>query len=507
MARTDDGVPPGSTDTSPPRAEPPPADLLSTAAAGPAAVRGGALRGVGFLIGSLASVVSAALLFHHFSSVDIGHYVTILSLVAVVAGLSDLGLTAVGVREAAVRDADERPALLRDLLGLRLTLTLVGIAVMCAAAALGYSATIVAGVAIAGVGLLLQVTQDNYSVLLTVDLRLGWVALLDALRQVSTLLFVALLVLADARLLAFVAVSVAAGAVCLAVVAPRVRGRRSLRPTFNRSRWRKMLIDVLPYSAAVAAAALYFRVAVIVTSLLASGVQAGYFGASFRVIEFLTIIPALLAGAALPIFARSARDDVDRLGYALGRVFEVALIVGVGVAVLLAVGAGLVLTILGGSKLLPAKSILAIQGVALAGTFVSTVWSNGLLSLHRHRALLLINLAALTLSLVAISILVTVDSARGAAIGLAAGEVATAVITGLVLARHHPALRPPLRVVPRVAIAAALGLTPLLLTSIPVIARVAIAAALYVGALLVTRAFPEELGALTGALPWRRSSP
>jgi len=56
-------------------------DLLSTPAAGPASVRGGGLRGVGFLLGSLASAASAALLFRHLGVDDTGKYVAIVSLV------------------------------------------------------------------------------------------------------------------------------------------------------------------------------------------------------------------------------------------------------------------------------------------------------------------------------------------------------------------------------------------------------------------------------------------
>src|SRR5271154_1178893 len=81
-------------------------DLLSTSQAGPAAVRGGAFRVGGYIVGALVSAISAALLFRYLGVVDIGRYVTALSLVAIVGVLSDLGLTAVGVREVSIRPLD-----------------------------------------------------------------------------------------------------------------------------------------------------------------------------------------------------------------------------------------------------------------------------------------------------------------------------------------------------------------------------------------------------------------
>ncbi len=71
--------------------------------------------------------------------VDVGRYITALSLVAIVGAFSDLGLTAVGVRELAMRPPQERAALARDLLGLRITLTLLGGVAVTAIASVAYS--------------------------------------------------------------------------------------------------------------------------------------------------------------------------------------------------------------------------------------------------------------------------------------------------------------------------------------------------------------------------------
>ncbi len=67
---------------------------------------------------------------------------------------------------------------------------------------------------------------------------------------------------------------------------------------------------------------------------------------------------------------------------------------------------------------------------------------------------------------------------------------------------RRPQLRPSLRIVPGVALAAALGLAPLALTGIPVIARLLISTALFGAAVLVTHAYPPELIEL---IPGRRA--
>lgn len=477
-------------------------EILATSLAGPAAVRGGALRVGGYLLGVLASALSAALLFRHLGVVDTGRYVTAISLVAIVGTFSDFGLTAVGLRELASRPPNERWALARDLLGLRLTLTLAGGLVAIAIAWVAYSAELAAGVALANVGLLLVVTQDNFAIPLTIWLRLGWIAALELMRQLLTVALTVALVLAGARLLPFLGMTIPVGCVVVAVTVLLVRGTRRLGPTFSWRRWRRFTSVMLPYSLAVAAAALYLRVGVFLVSALSNGTQLGYFSASFRIIEVLTLVPGLLVGSAFPIFVRAARDDPDRLSYALDRVFEVSLILGAWIAVSIAVGAPLAIRIIGGAQFKPAASVLAFQGIALGALFVSSVWAFALLSMGRYRQILALNVSLLLFDAALIAVLAPLDGARGAAIGAAVAEVVNAIAQAVAVLRGRPQLRPSLRVPPRVALAAALGLTPLALTGLPTLVRLVISSTLMGAVLLFTHAFPDELRAL---LPRPRS--
>jgi O-antigen/teichoic acid export membrane protein len=459
-------------------------------------VRGGAIRIVGYVAGALVGVLSAALLFRHLGVHDTGQYVLALSLVTILATFSDLGLTAVGIREMSQLVPRERAAIASDLLGLRITLTIAGGIVIVAIARVAYSATLAAGVALACVGLLLQATQDNYAMPLVVGLRLGTVSLLDFGRQLLTTLSIVALVLAGATLVPFLAVSIPVGAVLLLATALLVRGTRTLLPRLSWTRWRELVGAMLPYSAAVAASALYFRVSILLVSALSSGTQAGYFSASFRIVEVLTVVPALLVGSALPIFARAAREDHRRLGYALGRVFEVALIVGAWVAVSIAVGAPLAIAIVGGPKFAPAAPVLAIQGLALGAMFVSIVWGNALLSLGVYRTILTLSVSALLLNAAVVTALTLLDGARGAALGTAMAEIALGAVQYLAAVRRRPSLRPSARVVPRVALAAGLALTPLAIAGLPTVVRLLISSALFAAVLAGTRAFPPELADL-----------
>src|SRR3954465_4536342 len=98
-------------------------DLVGSPDAGRAGVRGGVLRVVGSGIGVLLTVGSAAVLFRHLGVDDAGQYVLVLSLVTLCGGVTDAGLSAIGIRELSARGGMEPGSMLRNLLGLRILFT------------------------------------------------------------------------------------------------------------------------------------------------------------------------------------------------------------------------------------------------------------------------------------------------------------------------------------------------------------------------------------------------
>jgi O-antigen/teichoic acid export membrane protein len=477
-------------------------DFLETGAAGGAAVRGGAMRVVGYVFTAIAGAASAAVVFRHLGVKGVGSYVTALSIVAIVGGLTDLGLTALGLRELAVRDVSARRALMQTLLGMRIVVTVVGVAGGVAFAFLvGYETQLIVGVAVGGAALLLQNLQLTLAIDLTRNLRFGWMTIFDVGRQTLMAVLVVLLALSGAGLVVIIGAALPVALLTLLATAILVRGDVPLRPSFNRPHWSALLRDLLPFSVAVATTVLYFRVSVVIVSLISSSVELGYFSASFRIMEVLTQIPVLMVGAAFPIFALAARDDHVRFAYSIERVFEVAAIVGVMFVLLLVLGAPIAVKIVGGAKFDPAIQVLQIQAFALAGTFVGMVWSYALLGLRMQRELIVISLGGLAAGIVLVATLTTLAGPSGAAAATTATELGLAVAGLVALGRKHPHLVPSLRLLPRILMAGIVAAAPLLVPGLPALAQVACGAVLYAGSLLVLKAVPAEL--IAELMQWR----
>jgi O-antigen/teichoic acid export membrane protein len=469
-------------------------DLLDTPGAGPAAIRGSLVRAVGYCLGVLLSLVSVPLLIHHLGFSEYGRYVTVISLVTIVQGVTDVGLGQIGVREFATRAGSERERLMRNLLGVRFGLTSVGVALATAFAAIaGYGHAVLLGTLLAGIGMVLTVVQGTFAIPLAARLRLGWVTSLELLRQALSVAAIVTLVLVGAKLLAFLAISVPVALVVLGATTVLVYRTMPMRPSFQRSEWSVLIRAVLPFAAAVVIGTLYLRITVVLMSLMASAVQTGYYATSYVVISVLIAIPTLTVGSTLPVLARAARDDHERLGYVLRRLFEVTLIIGVWLGIALALGAGFVIQVLAKGKSPVPVDVLEIQSLALITQFVACAWQYGLLSLHRHRALLLVSVGSLAVSVILTLILVPVLQARGAALAFSGAELVMAASSFAALRFAHPDLNFSLRVPLCVLIAAALASTVLLAPGLASLSRSLIASVIYFGVLIALRAIPEEL--------------
>jgi O-antigen/teichoic acid export membrane protein len=475
-------------------------DVLDTTAAGGLIIRGGVLRFMTYVVMVALSVASAALLTRHLGVVRFGEYTTVLSLVGIVSSITDAGMSTVGTREYAVSDGAERDALMRDLLGLRITLTAIGVLLVTAfALAVGYGTALLAGAVLASLGTVALVVQHTYTIPLTVALRLGTLSTLELARQVLTVAAIVALVLLGAGIAPLLAVVLAVNLALIAPTARLARDQIALRVGLRPRHWLALLRLTVSFSLATAVGTIYIYTAQIITSLVASEHQSGLFAASFRIFMVVGAIPGVVVGGALPLLARAARDDRERLSYALQRIFESSLILGVAAAVGLLGGAQFIVDVVAGPKFAAAASVLQVQGLALIASFALAGWSFALLSLKRYRGLLLANLAAFVVSCAATIVLSNLYGAGGAAIATVAGECVLAVGSVIALAYRHPELRPRLGIVLKVLPAAAPAVAIALLTSVPSAPRAVLALLAYALVIALTRAVPEEMRELLPA--------
>jgi len=477
---------------------PTPADTRDTAGAGRLVVRGGALRVVGYGAGAALSVLGAALVTRHLGASDYGRFQTVVALATIVAALSDLGISTLGLREYSARSGEDREAFLRMLLTLRVLLSLVAIAgTALAAVALGYSATMVGGAALQGAGVLVAGAAMTLAVPLSADLRLGTLAALDVLRQGVTTGLYALLVAAGAGLGSFFGVAPVAAAAVLVATVVLVRGRYPLRPRIGAGMWRSIARPALTFGIATASGQAYIYTALILCGLVTTAHETGLFAASFRVYLVVAVVPGILVTGAFPVLARAAagEDGGARLGRMVAPLMGTTAALGGAAALTCALGAPWIVAVVAGDAYDGAIGVLRIQGMALGLTFVIAALGFTLLADHRHRAIALSNGAALVVSAVTVLVLADAHGARGAAWATVLGEAVLAVAYLMALRRALPGAGLGASRLARVLAAAGLGGAAGALCGLPSVPATAIGLAVYAAVLLASGALPPELRA------------
>ena len=468
-------------------------DILDSREAGPRIIRGGVVRGAGHVVNNLIALVGIMLVTRYLGVADFGRFQTILSLITVVATITDAGMATLGMREYAQRTGTDRDELMRELVGLRLALTVAGAGLAAAiAAGIGYDWQLVVGAALGGLGLALTVVQTTYAIPLAVGLRNVALTALDIGRQLLTVTGYAVVVLVGGGVVALLGVTVPVGVVMVIVAAALVRNQIPLAPAFRLREWGRLLAASVAFVMATAVGTIYLFTAQILTAALTDARSTGLFAASFRVFIVLVAVPGLLITVAFPLLSRAARDDRDRLAYAVQRLVDTSAVLGPAAALVLVLAAPAILELVAGSDFVDAAPALRIQGATLLASFLLAPIGFALLSIHAHRGILAANIVAFGVTIGSVAALATTLGPEGAALGTVVGEWTLGLGYLIALRRESPGTVPSFRTAAR-ALAAAAACLPFALLPIPSWTAGICGVAAYALLVLMVRAVPEEL--------------
>jgi O-antigen/teichoic acid export membrane protein len=316
---------------------------------------------------------------------------------------------------------------------------------------------------------------------------------LEVLRSLLTLAGVAVLVLAGARLLPFFGVQVAIAVVLIPVTLLLARVGVRFASGVRREVIVSLLRETLPLAVAFAMSVVYFRVLVVLVSLLSNDVQTGLFGTSFRIFEMLLALPALILSVALPLLSVAGDEDESRLRHALQSMTEASLLIAALLVVGIAILADPGIRLIGGEEYDGAASVLRIQALALIPLFLVQTWQLGLIAGRAQRALAVANGLALVVVLVLGLALVPSGGAEAAAWVAVAAETALALFLWIALGRRGPGGAPSLRFAWKIAAAAGLAAGAGYLLRDWAVVAACVATLVFAAVAIVTRAVPADL--------------
>lgn len=468
---------------------------LALPTAGHVSIRGGIVRLAGYGVGTVLGTATSILLLRYLGVRDFGRYATVTAIAAVVAGLADVGLSSVGQRDFVVlADPTDRRGLLADIVGIRLVLTPFAAAIGVAfAAAAGYSGIIVAGVAIGGIGVVLTLIAATILIPATAELRFVSITIAGLARDISGALALIVLVVVGASLFPFFTVATVAAAVAFGA-SVFIAGRDTLRARFAWATWKPIIVQALPLGLAGVIGVLYLRALLIVTSLTTTSFSTGLYAMSDRIVQVVVGGAATMISASFPIIARAGgrADEEGRLVYAQQQLFDVSVFAALLCVLVFAIAARPIVVLLGGDAYAGSAPILRIQCFALFGSFLGLTWLPALIAIRRQRALIVVYLVGLVTIAAVGGSLIPAFGIKGTAVSAVVGESAIAAAGIVALTRARPVLRPRLRSVAKLVLAAGVCALFALVPGLPAAAAAALAAGSYVAVAWFSGAVPRD---------------
>lgn len=273
---------------------------------------------------------------------------------------------------------------------------------------------------------------------------------------------------------------------------------RSLaRDTDVRTGWqgielKGLFVQALPFFSVLFFGAVYFRVDVIILSLLSTDAVVGYYGAAYRLFQTTYIIPEAFLFAFFPLFCRLSPQPGDALSVAAQKGLDLLLLIGLPISLGMFVLSDEIVTTLYGAGFAASVPILRVLSLAIGLMYANGVFVQLLIAVEKQKRLAVTAGIAAVLNVTMNFLLIPAVGALGAAI---ATLVTEAVIIGVNFAFLPRSLTRKLRFMAplKAAIAASLMSGVLLaLDGRSLLLLVPAGIATYAVAVIALRAVPAE---------------
>jgi O-antigen/teichoic acid export membrane protein len=462
----------------------------------------------GRVLAVLAGFGAIALASRYLTQDGYGQLTVAMALVSLFAVITDLGISTMATRQIA-REPDREREILGTVLSLGLVLSVGVIALTLAVAFAVYPgprhAPIREGVAILAAQILVAPFVSAARAHFIAGQRGYLMASTDFAFAFAMFAFTAAAVLADGGYRGVV-IAVSAAYVLQAAVAV-VLTTKGLRLAWHAERrtWTDLLRLSLPLGGAMVVNYLYFRLDVLLLSVMRTERDVAIYGVAYRVVEAFMVLPAYFMLTLFPEIARLSEQPgvVDRI---VAEALKVMQLVALPIVLLTALFAPQIVVVIGGESYADAAPVLQILMVGVGVSYMTGVYGNALPALGQQREFFKWSVVVLVINLALNLVLIPPFGVIGAAVAVLLSELAVfAIIRWLYSRVGTPARVPPS---PRVMAAAAimtLVVSPkFLLDGAPPLALAVAGGALgllaYLLALAWLRALPETM---TAQLPPR----
>lgn len=390
-------------------------------------------RGLGTILG----VVAIGAMTRHLGPEGYGAYTTITSFLQVFGVLVDFGLTIVCLQMLAEPNADEGK-ILGNAVGLRLAIAVVFLGSAPLIALLfPYSRDIHIGIAFTTLSFLSIAIHQIIITLFQKRLTMKAAAVSELVGRcvLVGLVFAALAL--NAGLMGMLAATTLANIIQLLVAGIAAQRLVPFKIRFDQQVWRSLLTRSWPIGLSIAFNLIYLRADAVLLSIWRPQAELGLYGAAYRVIDVLTVLPFLFMGIVLPQMVLAwDSGNRQRFAHIMQRAQDALFLL-----ILPIVAGGLIvgqplMALVAGDAFRMSGQYLALLLFGVMMIFWGTVWSHGVVALRLQKRMLPLYAADAALALLLYWLLIPRYGAWAAAGVTVLSEAGIAIAAALVVSHQ-----------------------------------------------------------------------
>jgi O-antigen/teichoic acid export membrane protein len=388
-----------------------------------------------FGIGGAA--VAAVLTIRTLSVSQYGVLATGLALTAVVAAVTELGVTTVTAREIA-RQPDQTGSRLGTAVAAQLFTGCAGAALLVPVGLLlGYPPATLAVLGVGTIVVLAQGVLAAYGAVFLARRVFIYIAVYTVVQYATLVGATGIAAWTDADATGFAAATAASYvAAALAAVTAVSLGLR-IRPNVRGS-WRSaplLLRAAAPIALSGSVLAIYGRIDVVLLSKLGEPADVAIYNVPLIVAEMAQIVPAVVATAFFPLLTLQLRDAPDEARSSFDLMARLFLLISVPIAFVLGIGGTTILETAFGTVYRAAGPVLSILAPTIVFAFFTYLLWYGMLAARLERGRVPAVIAGLALNVGLNLWLIPAYGARGAAVALLASDAFMVTWLFVVVAR------------------------------------------------------------------------
>ena len=201
----------------------------------------------------------------------------------------------------------------------------------------------------------------------------------------------------------------------LRVVTPELGWSRPMLKRFTN--------EVLPLGVAIVASLIYFKIDVPMLRALAGDHEVGLYNAAYKLMENLSVLPAILMAATFPALAQTVDSDPAAAARLHRMTLRVLVLGGLAGAAVLLLVPDLLILVLNGSEYAAAAPILMALAPSVILTFINYLETHMLVAMGLVKAQMAFALALIAVNVVANFALIPLWGGVGSAVATALTEV------------------------------------------------------------------------------------